>query len=328
MFDATQLLSQTSNSILWRAVYAEKKLSRHCLKDVSVVALIDKLSSEEISVRVTGVVILGLTRIFVRKARFLLEDCSEAAFAICSKPAAKSFKQLSSRGITLELGNRLISDEMIEDDTDGEMVPEGGVETGHEALGLDNFADMSYVEQARDDTLSATRLSADVTRIGLGEPREKRRKIAMDSELEFDSQTFRQNLRNTSDIVLRRSHTDMPAGLFSRVSIPPEIQAGVRMLGLRLRESIEGARDTTLAEQHFEPEFTSDIAATAVEEPISEDIFNIEELPGAFCFNVVVGSYTRHEKSVAFLSLLNKLCEGRIKAQQSAPFDPIHCAIH
>jgi hypothetical protein len=331
MFDAAQLLNfRSSNSILWKAVYAERKLSRHYLKDVSITALVERLSRERISIKVTGTVVLGLAKIFVRKIRFLLEDCNEAVLFICSRQPerSKEFRQLPSRGITLdlELSSKFIGDEMIEED-DEVIRPEVAREEDVEIFGGSDFNDMSYVEQAGDSTVGAMRLSTEVTQIGVGEPRGKRRRTVMDSELEYDSQTFRQNLRNTNDIVSRRDDIDITTELLSKISIAPEILAGLRMFVPRPRESIEEVRNAALAEQYLEPEFTDDVITTVIdeEEPVSEDLFNAKDLPESFCFDSVVSGYTRHEKSVAFLSLLNKLGQGRMKARQDVPFGRIHC---
>lgn len=328
-------------NILFRAVFMERKLLKHHLKDVSIASIIVKLRLGHISVRMGGFAILGLTKILTRKLRYLLEDCNEVISLICHRAVAKDkrFKSLPAKGITLkiDLDDQYIDDEMI-DTEEFNILPEiayredGGLEAdlSLENPDFDSFNDMSYVEQVRLDSVDSTRISAmtDPTQINLSGGREKKRRTVIDMEAEFDPQRFRENLRDTRDIIHKGLEMDIRRELVSKLAIAPEILSRLRCLTPHPRESIETMRNMSLGEEYADLDFQSNVVESAGSEEISvEESFDIKNLPGEFVFNDMFSGDTRLERSKSFLFLLNLLGQGKVFAKQGLPYSSIECRV-
>lgn len=315
MFDAAAMLGlEEVQRMLFRAVYVEKRLSKHQLRDVSIVEIIARLQTGTVSVRMAGTAVLGLAKILGRKLRYLQEDCSEAVHQICQKmERSRSFRSQSVRGITLvpELDGVYIDDEMVDP---GEFI------VAEEPAGPDfeDFHDLSYVEQMRLESDAMSGLT-DATQIQM-EPREKRRRTMVDLECEFDPQRFRENLRNTRDIVHREQGVDVENMFVSRLAIAPEILSRFRG-AVHPRESVEGIRDMTATDSYMD----LDVHHTLVSEDDFGEALDLGSLPAEFVFNEVVAEKTALERSRCFLSLLGLLGRGEVRAEQEQPFSRIVC---
>nr|AGE95240.1 hypothetical protein ECU04_1370 [Encephalitozoon cuniculi] len=322
--------------VLFKAIFVERRLSRHHLKEVSISAIILRVMEENISVKDGGLIALGLSRILIRKLRYLLDECNEVVHKICRKDMdrERSFKQPSSRGITLglDLESLYVDDQMI-DPEEFTILPEeedpgDGQDPGDVSFG--GLDDISYIEEARLGGEDSTRISTttEVTQISLGERKEKKRRIAEDTELEFDSQVFRVNLRNTRDIIHKESALDIRNELASRLSIAPEILSRIGCREMHPRESIESVRDATIVESYGDISFGEHAAESqASEEIVMESYLDIEKLPRTFVFNEISGGHNRYEKGRLFLSLLNLLGSGVVQGRQKNPYSDIECTV-
>lgn len=93
MFYSETLLSKTGPlARVWLSANLERKLSKsHILQsDIgsSVNAIVDE-GQAPMALRLSGQLLLGVVRIYSRKARYLLDDCNEALMKInmvCPKP--------------------------------------------------------------------------------------------------------------------------------------------------------------------------------------------------------------------------------------------------
>ncbi|KAG5859951.1 hypothetical protein KMI_04g07600 [Encephalitozoon hellem] len=321
---------------LFKAIFMEKKLSKHHLKEVSIPSIVLRVMEECVSVKDGGLVVIGLSRILVRKMKYLQDECSDAAHKICRKRGdrGRGVKQPSSRGITLglDLENIYIDDQMISPEELVILPEENNAGDIQEDIdfSFNEFNDISYVEEGRlegeDNTRGST--TTEVTQIPLEERREKRRKIVEDSELEFDSQVFRENLRNTKDIVYKEKAFDIRDDLASKLSIAPEILSRICHREIYSRESVEGVRDTTLLESYGDISFGSQIVESQASEEITvEESLDVEKLPERFVFNEIAAGHSRHEKSRMFLSLLKLLGDGTLKAYQGCSYSNIECRL-
>lgn len=86
MFYSEQLLSKTGPlAQVWLSANLERKLSKnHILQSKiqdSVHAIVDT-SQAPMALRLSGQLLLGVVRIYSRKARYLLDDCNEALLKI------------------------------------------------------------------------------------------------------------------------------------------------------------------------------------------------------------------------------------------------------
>lgn len=86
MFYSETLLSKTGPlARVWLSANLERKLSKtHIIQsniESSVNAIVDQ-GTAPMALRLSGQLLLGVVRIYSRKARYLLEDCNEALLKI------------------------------------------------------------------------------------------------------------------------------------------------------------------------------------------------------------------------------------------------------
>ena len=105
MFYSESLLSKTGPlARVWLSANLERKLSKtHILQsniESSVNAIVDQ-GTAPMALRLSGQLLLGVVRIYSRKARYLLDDCNEALLKIkmVSKPAPSTAPPLTPSGI-------------------------------------------------------------------------------------------------------------------------------------------------------------------------------------------------------------------------------------
>lgn len=102
MFYSETLLSKTGPlARVWLSANLERKLSKtHILQsniESSVNAIVDQ-GTAPMALRLSGQLLLGVVRIYSRKARYLLDDCNEALLKI--KMVYPSRPNLSSDPLT------------------------------------------------------------------------------------------------------------------------------------------------------------------------------------------------------------------------------------
>jgi cohesin complex subunit SCC1 len=100
MFFPEHLISKTGPlARVWLAANLEKKLSKNqvlqdkIIEDIGVI-LKPEVAGGPMALRLSGQLLLGVVRIYSRKARYLLDDCSEALMKIkmvCSPRARLPF---------------------------------------------------------------------------------------------------------------------------------------------------------------------------------------------------------------------------------------------
>ena len=105
MFYSETLLSKTGPlARVWLSANLERKLSKtHILQsniESSVNAIVDQ-GTAPMALRLSGQLLLGVVRIYSRKARYLLDDCNEALLKIkmVSKHAPSTASPLTPSGI-------------------------------------------------------------------------------------------------------------------------------------------------------------------------------------------------------------------------------------
>ena len=86
MFYSEQLLAKTGPlARVWMAANIERKLSKSQIlqSDIegSVGAIVDR-GQNPLALRLSGQLMLGVVRIYGRKARYLLDDCNDALLKI------------------------------------------------------------------------------------------------------------------------------------------------------------------------------------------------------------------------------------------------------
>jgi len=86
MFYSETLLSKTGPlARVWLSANIERKLSKQNVLQTnienSVSAIVDQ-GQAPLALRLTGQLLLGVVRIYSRKARYLLDDCNEAILKI------------------------------------------------------------------------------------------------------------------------------------------------------------------------------------------------------------------------------------------------------
>ncbi|VDN30591.1 unnamed protein product, partial [Gongylonema pulchrum] len=85
MFYAQFVLSKKGPlARIWLAAHWEKKLSKAQIFETSVQDAVDEILKPKVkmALRTTGHLLLGIVRIYSRKAKYLLADCNEAFFKI------------------------------------------------------------------------------------------------------------------------------------------------------------------------------------------------------------------------------------------------------
>lgn len=86
MFYSETLLSKTGPlARVWLSANIERKLSKSHILQTNVPSSVDAItdtSTAPMALRLSGQLLLGVVRIYSRKARYLLDDCNEALLKI------------------------------------------------------------------------------------------------------------------------------------------------------------------------------------------------------------------------------------------------------
>lgn len=86
MFYSETLLSKTGPlARVWLSANLERKLSKNHILQASVKDSVDAIvtpNQAPMALRLSGQLLLGVVRIYSRKARYLLDDCNEALMKI------------------------------------------------------------------------------------------------------------------------------------------------------------------------------------------------------------------------------------------------------
>jgi hypothetical protein len=326
------------------AAHNDKRLTKQAIKEVSLSLTISEIQNDMglvAIIRVSGHLLLGVSRIFSRQMKYLYDDCNEMLMVL-SKPKdpSRSIRFMPGKNIILDLhfDNVYIDDEMMPDPVsireivsehdggDENMLPFTDSRLENEGFGVELD---SHIEYLRDETASV--LTQDQTQVQITGPRrEKRRKVLEDSDIEIDSLVFRARLRNTRDIVMRGVDIDTHISqcLSSNLIIAQEILNDIEMaLPTGQRESIEVGRGETMVSSYFAPSFEDNSMQNGASERVDDEFFRIENLPESFCFNSLVRDCNKYEKSQAFLHLLNYVANGVAEVIQETPYGDISCII-
>jgi len=323
----------------------EKRMTKAQLKDICISSVVAVVMNEDVPVGVGGLVVAGLSKILSRKLKYLSEECGGVVHAVCegSGERAKKASQGVAKEITLGVEELCIDDEMIDPEEfvvlgEREDVDDVAISMDDMSFGA-SMSGISHVEQMRDadDDGSVGRSTTDVTQIPIEEYKEKRRRIVDEGETEYDAQAFRENLRDTRDIVCMK-RMDFGEVMRSRLFIAPEILCRIRDEGMMHRESVEGVRDEMLVDSYMDISFRNEIETdnehnehnnvdNEDEENDIENYFEISELEKSFNFNNVVGDKNRYERSKSFFCLLSLLGKGTVIADQIEPYGVIECKL-
>ena len=99
MFYSETLLSKTGPlARVWLSANLERKLSKNHILQASVKDSVDAIvtpNQAPMALRLSGQLLLGVVRIYSRKARYLLDDCNEALMKI--KMVCHSYTYLITR---------------------------------------------------------------------------------------------------------------------------------------------------------------------------------------------------------------------------------------
>lgn len=86
MFYSETLLSKTGPlARVWLSANLERKLSKTHILQTNIDSSVDAIVGQDqapMALRLSGQLLLGVVRIYSRKARYLLEDCNEALMKI------------------------------------------------------------------------------------------------------------------------------------------------------------------------------------------------------------------------------------------------------
>jgi cohesin complex subunit SCC1 len=80
MFCSETILNKKGLGRVWLAAHWERKLTKAQFLQTNISTSIDAIVSTNL--KLSGQLLLGVARIFSRKARYLLEDCGEALVKI------------------------------------------------------------------------------------------------------------------------------------------------------------------------------------------------------------------------------------------------------
>ncbi|KAH9935672.1 Rec8 like protein-domain-containing protein [Fomitopsis serialis] len=140
MFYSEAILSRRGPlAKVWLAAHMERKLSKTQTLQTDIEQSVDAIMGQEVEVmalRLSGQLLLGVVRIYSRKAKYLLDDCNEALLKIkmAFRPGIVDMTEdqlaVNRNAITLQ-GNQLDLDALIPDinwdmDFDDQIVQPGG----------------------------------------------------------------------------------------------------------------------------------------------------------------------------------------------------------
>ena len=120
MFYSVNLLSKTGPlAEIWLASHVERKLNKQKILSQDIASSVKTITEEvkgPMALRMTGSLMLGVVRIYGRKARYLLDDCNEALLKIRMTFKSTNNHDLPNQGITTANINLAIPDALTIDD--------------------------------------------------------------------------------------------------------------------------------------------------------------------------------------------------------------------
>lgn len=323
------------NSLMWKILYVEKKVSKAMVNATNVGGALEELRQSHLDLKKAGIVILSLAKIISKRFKFLLDDCN-SILQVISKDKKKIVRSIGlshNKLLTLNVDNckLFLNDEMIDLE---EQISLEEDQNPFETQFADNFfepdfinneivPELSAIEQVRESTvLSSSLFNED---IGLSI---KRRKILNDNITEIDSEIFRANQRTTSDIVIKSQKKDFEELFKSKLYIDPKI------IEKFSTDTVENHRESVAFENGFEVDLEDNNVANFTEERVQESIeegnkaeFNIETVPKEFEFNSLVSNNNTSDRARMFSSMLALASQGKIKVSQDEAFGPIICVV-
>lgn len=329
--------AMSPEGVLWRVVFADKRVSRAQIRAFSLRAALAVTHIENMELRRAGMLLLALAKMVSRKMRLLLEDSTGAFQVICRERYAvvRSLKTPSSRPITLGVGNEnlYISDDML--DLGDEMIlPRDETSLLESAMSHFDaeFADFSNIEQVRESTLVG---SSSIVPNNESSFVMKRRRVIEDSVVEYDLDVLRTGARSAADAANRRRREEIQSGLCSTLHIDPKILAMLKIADGEAAADVEARRQSSFVDNFIENDFATDRiddhifsqSDQTVESAVAESrpLFSAGNLPAEFVFGDIVGSYSRLDRAGCFGALLGMASRGEVVAGQATPFGAINC---
>ena len=127
MFNPQLILSKKGPlAKIWLAAFHDKKLSKAAIFETNLTATVDKMLVSDMTLRLSGHLLIGTVKINKRKAVYLLEDCREAntkikvAFRSAAVDLPFVTSEAAAKASTLQLPERFLNfdTEMLEENED------------------------------------------------------------------------------------------------------------------------------------------------------------------------------------------------------------------
>jgi hypothetical protein len=302
---------QYVKKICTKMVDTEKPIKKTEIKNLDINRLIISININE-NLRITGRILVGLVRIYIKKLKYLVDESNELLVIISNK---KQKIRTHKKEVQAMDEDVYISDIIVHDD-----VHENRIETSD----MMNFDDMS-IESMRDIEGNSTVGNTLVDSFKINIER-KRRKISEDDVIEYDNQFYKDNVCNIKNNLDRPDKFNLNCLLEYKV---PKFF----MDKLNMNKEVEIMRDQTSLDHYNEISLADDYVPesfyTESEDIIIEDKeLDLETLPSEFDFNIYVSNFDKDDKAKYFFNLLIKASEGSISVKQNSPTSNILCKIN
>lgn len=302
--------------ILHKVVYAERRLSKVQLKTVNVNKILEDPQYKDTNLKQAAIIILALAKVLNRRFKSLIDDCNHVFQLIASDAIKKRYRTPSMRSITLDLGNDriFINDEMVEIKEEDTLFDSLLLESAFEhPLFEPEFRDATSIEVARDSMGSSIMQPGFDSSIAVGA---KRRKIEVDSRIEIAENVFRSNIRNTADILMKKTGI-LREVTGSRIHLEKDIQK----LFEERREEVE------MIEQQRDNEIEFEVPIEEEEPSSQQQVISLSTLPQNFEFNFITQNCSVLAKAMSFVEVLVYASKGSMSVIQKSPFADIECAL-
>lgn len=303
MFTSNSVLNNSTLVQLLSLCYQDKQIPKHLALSYSFNLVFSEINKFNPGLKISSHLLLAITKVYIRKIKYLLDDCMGLKLISAPKKERKNILQIRPFDLLkIDIDPKI---DFLEEFTNS-MFKEIEVRR--------NETELSFVNEIGDINIS------------FNEPQEvsiKRRKI--DDIIEYDSDSFRVKVRN-----VEKKRTD-DKKVQINVNLPIEV---LNFFKNYKRESIEVARDATLLD--FEPNIseinihepnTFEQSYSGLDERAEDsfDIFSLEELDQQFVFNEKVKGQSKSDMAKSFFNLLNYCNNDKIFCKQNEPYGPIFC---
>ncbi|ORD98790.1 hypothetical protein A0H76_1919 [Hepatospora eriocheir] len=327
-------LTLNADSVLYKALFALKRLTRQRISGFEISLFIDELMKvDNLNLKLSALFILAFSKLNKKKKKYLLEDCAKFFKVMSGHVKTSHTRRILTKADDVHTSNSVI------DDIDAETIK--GATKSLSELNLqsdcDNLIDFGLDEPEmvretsiiQSDAFIGSDLSMIKDQISFKEDsnkesslqinKTKKRKIIEDKVTEFTPTDYT-NINRTNYKSNENSMFSYPNLIHISKDIEEFLKQEIKN-NIELNKSIEQERfQVTIEEPNFEATFNNFIPEIS-----STSFIDFNEFGREFNFNEMIANKSQNEKANAFYELLTRCFKGQLNVKQTESFGPILC---